>query len=184
MPGWHDARCVSFQLGRMEGGINEEEDRDLSRAGKQCPTHYRMTSSHQSPGNREVTGMWAGEGGQLRMSRKRHKLWRKWSALIKQWWQSEKTPTQCRQNIGDLHEYQVLPQSIVQDLHTTLYILNLLISLALNILYRKVDFSVCFCNFIVLRSENAFYWVLDAQAQIYKLTRHRPSVYSQIRCTS
>lgn len=60
MPGWHDARSVSSQLGRMEGGINEEEDRDLSRADKQCPTHYRMTSSHQSPGNREVTGMWVG----------------------------------------------------------------------------------------------------------------------------
>lgn len=86
MPGWHDARSVSSQLGRMEGGINEEEDRDLSRADKQCPTHYRMTSSHQSPGNREVTGMWVG-GGQLRMSPKRHKLWRKRSALIKQWWQ-------------------------------------------------------------------------------------------------
>lgn len=27
MPGWHRAQCVSSQLGRMEGGINEEEEK-------------------------------------------------------------------------------------------------------------------------------------------------------------
>lgn len=27
MPGWHDAHCVSSQLGGMEGGINEEEEK-------------------------------------------------------------------------------------------------------------------------------------------------------------
>lgn len=55
MPGWHDARCVSSQLGKDRGrdqwGGREEVDRNLRRADRQCPTHYRMTSSHQLPGN-------------------------------------------------------------------------------------------------------------------------------------
>lgn len=29
MPGWHDAHCVSPQLGRMEGGINEKEKKKI-----------------------------------------------------------------------------------------------------------------------------------------------------------
>ena len=67
MPGWHRARRVSSQLGRMEGGDQwggrEEGEGDLRRADRECPTHYRMTSSHRSPGNGIVTGSWdVGEG--------------------------------------------------------------------------------------------------------------------------
>ncbi|KAA8593454.1 hypothetical protein FQN60_009570, partial [Etheostoma spectabile] len=50
----------------MEVEINVEEEkkiRDLRRADRQCPTHYRMTSSHQSPGNEEVTGARSVGGG-------------------------------------------------------------------------------------------------------------------------
>lgn len=42
-----------------------KEDRDLRRADRQCSTHYRMTSSHQSPGNREVTGARSVGGGSV-----------------------------------------------------------------------------------------------------------------------
>lgn len=68
MPGWHNACRVSPQLGRMEGEINVEEEkkiRNLKRADRQCPTNYGMTSSHQSPGNEEVTGARAVGGGSV-----------------------------------------------------------------------------------------------------------------------
>lgn len=66
-----------------------EEDRDLRRAHRQCPSYYRMTSSYQSPGNGEVTGARDVGGGQLRMSQKKDKLWRNCWALIKHWWYTD-----------------------------------------------------------------------------------------------
>lgn len=80
-----------------------KEDRDLRRADRQCPTYYRMTSSHQSPGNREGTGARDVGGGQLRMSQRRDKLWRSCWALIKHWWHTQilrNTQTQGGQNMS------------------------------------------------------------------------------------
>lgn len=79
MPGCHSACCVSSQLGRMEGGINEEEEKkEIVIQGGQIERVQLITgwcSSHLAQ-----QGNWSlgrGQGSQLRMSQKRYKLWRK-----------------------------------------------------------------------------------------------------------
>lgn len=80
MPGCHNTCCASSQLGRMEGGINEEEEeKEIVIQGGQTDNVQLITRWPLQTKRRGNWSLGCGRGSRLRMSQKRYKPWRKHS---------------------------------------------------------------------------------------------------------